>query len=309
MSVLVGPVGHHGAPFETQTEYIARTRLDGREVYSFGEFWPDSEIRFVPGEQITDMVVWDPGWLRGEAVFQRLFELKQEQQLRVVGVYSDWFAAWNGEAVRRLGTRRSLDLCDRVVIDRYGAAAIRRRGYHGEIRVVDEYLSYGRLPTRGDDPDLVARTPELHPQAERDLDVVFVGHDHTGYVWQRPWLLDHLEWHCQAHDLSYVVSDGISAERLEELLLRAKIAFNTQLGTQPNMRCYEAAACGAVLVTDPPSIPGAFTYHSIDRACAIIDAMLRSPGARQLAAEQQTRWVALHSPSQVWTRILAAACD
>jgi Glycosyl transferases group 1 len=309
VSVFLLPVGHHGAPFETQTEYPARCIIDGREVYTAGELWPDSEIRFVPEEQITHMVVWDPGWLRGEQAFQTLYDLKCEERLKVTGVYSDWFAAWNGEAVRRLGTKRSLDLCDRVVIDRYGAAAIRRRGYHGEVRVLDQYLSYGRLPTRGGDPSLVARTPELHPQAERDLDVVFVGYDHTGYVWQRPWLLDQLEAYCCDRRLEAVISDGITAERLEELLLRAKVAFNTQLGTQPNMRCYEAAACGAVLLTDQPPIPGCFQYADMQRARVALDVLLNSPAARQRAVERQTRWVADHSPNLVWQRILAAACD
>lgn len=310
MSVLVGPVGHAGHPFALQTEYIARRWFGDHLVYSFGETWPDSEIGFVPEDEVTHIILWDPAWLRGEPVIEMFDRLREENDVQIVGVYSDWFAGWyGGEAARRSGTRRSLDLCDRVLIDRYGAAALKRWGYPGEIRVLDQYLTYGRLLTRGADDDLVARTPQDYPQAKRDLDVVFVGNDHPGYVWNRPWLLDHLEAICQANGITCVIGHEYTARELEDLLLRAKIAFNTQLGTQPNMRCYEAAACGALLVTNPPTVPGSYRYETPYQIERVLQAMLGAPAGRQLEVERQTRWVLDHTPNRTWQRIIDAACD
>jgi len=309
MSILLGPVGHAGHPFNDQTDFPQRRYLWGEEVYTFGTLWGDSEIEFIPATPLTHLVIWDPAWLHGEPALEKLYRYAQEHELRVVGVYSDWFAGWHGETCKRVGTKRSLDICHRIIIDSYGEAALRRWGYPGEIRVLDQYLSYGRLPVRGGDHQAVLRTAETHPQEDRPTDVCFIGHDHAGYIWNRAYMLDQLQAACDAYGWTSVIGKGYTAAQLEDHLTQAKVCFNCQLGSQPNMRAYEAAACGAVLVTNPPLIPGAFRYQTIGHAVTLIRRLVHDAELRRAAAAEQSVWAVEHTPLLVWQRILELACD
>jgi hypothetical protein len=305
-TLLVGPVTHLGAPFPAVPgEAIIRGEVAGRDVCSFGEahFGLDVDQDIWVGEPaVGAIILWDPSWIREGVGERRLHRMREHYQCPVVGVMSDWFAGWHGPQMKRIGTKRALDFCDRVIIDPYGASAIRRWGYKGEIRELRSYLSYGRLPTAGRlglNRDVLGRY--------RYTDVCFVGHDHPGFIWQRPMILDAVTRACEARGWSYEIGADRTAEEMERLLQHAKVVCNPQLGTQPNMRCYEAAASGAALVCDAPAPPGAWQFIHPQDAVHAIRTLLEYADERLRCQQSVFDWVQNHTPELTWERIFDTA--
>lgn len=309
MSLLVGPVTHVGAPFSAPLAELVVEQLVGSHLcYVFGDGFLDTEadVYVKPSEPVTHIVLWDPSWIREGPAERRLIKLRARYpDAVVVGVFSDWFAGWyGGRSVHRLGTRRALDFCNVAIIDRYGAAALRRWGWGGRINVLDHFLSYGRLPTIG--PGLLDLAMLDLP---RSYDVAFIGHNHAGFVWQRSYALEVVEEAALELGWTVRIAAGLSAAEMEAVLLDSKIVVNWQLGTQMNMRCYEAAACGCALVTNEPAPPGAYYAESAAGLVHGIEFLLTRPAQLRRAREAVRSWVENRSPEHTWQRIFDTALD
>lgn len=90
-------------------------------------------------------------------------------------------------------------------------------------------------------PDAHARAPA---PAQRDLDVVFVGHVLPIHSRRRA-LLDRLRVRFRLEE-----RQGVFGEDMARLHARAKVVFNCSLAGDLNMRVFEGLASGAVVVTD-----------------------------------------------------------
>ncbi|MEZ0371177.1 MAG: glycosyltransferase [Candidatus Sericytochromatia bacterium] len=103
---------------------------------------------------------------------------------------------------------------------------------------------YGWWPCYGHDP--------LHhfliPALERPYDVVFLGNmDYNTHRVRNPWL----ERLCRLGDrYTVLISDRYSGDDYTRLYNQSKIAFNFEQRKVLNMRTYEAAACGALVMCE-----------------------------------------------------------
>lgn len=133
--------------------------------------------------------------------------------------------------------------------------------------------------------------------AERDLDLVFVGHVRPWHARRRE-LLDALG---QRFDLT--VRSGVFGDAMARLHARARVAFNCSLNGDLNMRVYEALASGALLVTDHVEnglgdlfghAEHLLLYRSQDEAAALIQRALNRPRWAREIADRGQRLVTTH---------------
>lgn len=325
MSYLVGPVGVLGHPFRHGGhELVVERQVGGRLCYAFDSKWLHTDLEFEPAEEVQAVVVWDPAWLRrgvlGHEVqeLRRVWEISRKLEVPLVAVYSDWFAGWETTNTR-IGTKDSVMHMDAIVIDPAGKAALRecipplkitdpRDRRYRPIVPLTNLMSYGRLPVLGGDPQQVLQVPEKHPQAGRSIDVSYVGHAHPGNVVLRSYYLRALRDMCESSGMTYWFTDKATPDELERVYLDSKVVFNHSLGSTLNMRCFEALACGAVLLTDSHNI-GNWSLHGVEYPYGGLQDMrlalrglLDNPEVRQEHAEMGVQWAVQHSPDAVWGR-------
>src|SRR5262249_38900735 len=142
-----------------------------------------------------------------------------EAPLPLVGLAQDWTWQWHHYL-------RVLPLCDLVLTDRPGVAALARAG-----------ISHA-LPANlyGVGPRFVGGAPGQ----ERDIDILFIGNLHPAVQRERqPWLGRVARL---AARRNVVIASGVFGDAYRALLRRAKIVFNRSARGEANMRCFEAAA-------------------------------------------------------------------
>jgi Glycosyl transferases group 1 len=102
---------------------------------------------------------------------------------------------------------------------------------------------------------------------------------------------------------------------MESRLLQSKICFNCSLGTGLNMRVYEAAASGCVLLTDNWNIENlrltdfAVFYNSVESMERQITELLASRTLRKEKSEAGVRWAARRNPLWTWSRVVDVALE
>lgn len=308
-ALLIGPVEDIGHPFPAQRHEIPRRRVIGDSiVYSFGRPFLYEPIGIEPEEPIEAVAVWDPCWLRldpdkrGE--IERLRALATQFNAPLVGLFGDWFAGWR--SIPGFATPEIVQAFDAVVTDAAGAATIRdHTDFSGTVVATSHMLTYGRLPTLGDDPGGVANAAT---ERHREIDVCCISYAHASVVWQRPFYLDLVRRLCDQKGWTCVIRADISAAHMETLYLRSRVVFNCSLGSQLNCRAYEALACGCHLLTDGWNLeastlpPGVALYHRPEQLEEELEILLRAPPD----ATKYLPWVLAHGPQETWKRNLDA---
>lgn len=323
--IVTGPAEALGHPFRVVTEVPLERQIARHRTMSFGTKWLYSDLRVILPEDVDAVVLWDPGWLRtgtGEGAIdeiRRVWELAQEWDAPVVGLYSDWFAAWKVDT-GIIGTLASTMFCDALIVDPAGAASLRASAHplrvedpgdhrYRPIREMDSFLTYGRLPRIGGGLDV-----EVPPTSERDIDVAMVSTLHPQHVVLRPYYVQAMRLICDRNGWSFEFTDKATAEEMEELYLRSKVVFNVSLGSQPNCRVAEALACGALLLTDDWNIGiGEVPCHTFADRRELEETLtaLFAASDDTLARFQEAglAWAGRHTPERVWGRVLGAALE
>lgn len=325
LGIAIGPTETLGHPFRIVTEVPLRREVGKHTVYAFGTKWLYSELAIVPDEDVEAVIVWDPGWLRtgtGEGAIDELrkvWELAHGWGAPVVGLYSDWFAAWKVEA-GIIGTKASTMYMDALIVDPAGAEALRQSIHplsitnpldqrYRPIAEVESFLTYGRLPRIGG-----GELAEMKPLHERSVDVAMVSTLHPQHVVLRPYYVKAMREACRDLGLTFEFKNSLKAEEMEELYLDTKVVFNVSLGSQPNCRVHEALACGCVLLTDSWNIGlgdvPCLRYESASHLRERL-AMFKhySPAHWQEHQDAALRWAQEHTPDKTWTEVIDTALD
>lgn len=329
MSFILGPAGSLGHPFCATHDIPVRREIGGRIVYAFDNAWLYRDLELIPEEPVEAVVVWDPSWRRAGSdeearsvnELHLLWELAHKHDAPLIGVYSDWFAAWEAR-FDMIGTPKSVIYMDAIIIDPVGAASIRAAVAPMRIRdqqdtryrpiiEMDNYLTYGRLPTLGGNFEKVANVLVDHPHENRSIDVSFIGHKHPAAVLLRSWHLEYLIQICEASGFSYVIDDNHSAKKMEDVLLDTRVCFNSALGSQLNCRVHEAFAAGCLLLTENFNVANwsmfsaATLYRNVQDMKWQLRRLLSMDGVEANHRAQPGVYFALkHTPERVWIDVL-----
>lgn len=321
--IVAGPAEQLGHPFRIITEVPLERQIGRHRTLSFGTRWLYSDLNVSLDEPVEAVVVWDPGWLRtgeGEGAInemQRVWDLAQEWDAPIVGLYSDWFAAWKVDT-GIVGTKSSTMYMDAIIIDCAGASALRHSIHPLTVKDPNDrrfvpmlegldFLTYGRLPRVGG-----GLMPDKKPIHERSIDVCMVSTLHPQHVVLRPYYVDQVQKVCDQHGWEFHWTDRASAEEMEALYLDSKVVFNASLGTQPNCRVYEALACGALLLTDGwnigmKNVPCARYTDAWELEILLRDLLTMDKASQMRAQLQGLLWAEQRSPEKTWERVLDEA--
>jgi len=323
MAVAVGPAETVGHPFRVATEVPVERDIGGHRTFAFGTKWLYSDLDVTFDEKIDAVIVWDPGWLRtgtGEGAkheLQILWDRAQEWDAPIVGLYSDWFAAWKVDSGIS-GTIGSVMFCDAIIVDGPGKAAMTHsiaplrvheptdRRFR-PIAMMERFLTYGRLPRVGGHLDV-----EMKKIHERDIDVCMVSTLHPQHVVLRPYYVDKMESICRLNGWAFEWTDKASAAEMEELYLNSKVVFNCSLGSQPNCRVYEGLACGALLLTDGwnvgmDGVPGTRYINPFALEYQLKELLDMDARRQDGMQEAGLEWAQRHSPEKTWANVIDAA--
>ena len=318
--IAAGPVETLGHPFRIVTEVPLERQIGKHRTFSFGTKWLYSDLDVQFDENIEAVVVWDPGWLRtgtGEGAIhelQKIWDFAQEWKAPVIGLFSDWFAAWEVEQ-GIIGTKAATMYMDAIIVDHAGESALRHSIHPLTVKdpndrrfcpmlANDWFLTYGRLPRIGGGLDV-----EMKPPAEREVDVAMVSTLHPQHVLLRPYYVDKVAEICDRHGWSFQWTDKASAEEMEALYLNSKVCFNVSLGSQPNCRVYEGLAAGCLLLTDSwnigmKNVPCA-KYQSAEDLESQLGYLLSLPANSQALLQMAgLGWAAQRTPESTWEKIL-----
>lgn len=325
VGVVIGPAETLGHPFRSVTEVPLRREVEGHTVYAFGTKWLYSALEIVPDEDVEAVIVWDPGWCRtgtGEGAIdelRKIWELAQEWDAPLIGLFSDWFAAWKVDH-GIVGTKSATMYCDGIIVDPAGAESLRtsvhplsvtdrRDQRYRPVWEMESFLTYGRLPRVGG-----GESAPMLPLDEREVDVAMVSTLHPQHVVLRPYYVKAMRDACADLKLRFEFTDRASAEEMEELYLNSKVVFNVSLGSQPNCRVAEALACGCVLLTDSwnigmKNVPCYRFRSAEDIVTKLGEFSVYDHDDWQACQSASLRWAQMNTPTRVWERIIDAALD
>jgi tetratricopeptide (TPR) repeat protein len=149
----------------------------------------------------------------------------EEADCFTVGIVGDWNLG--AQAVGLIG-----GAFDLLVADGSGCERLRSLGFDNVVYA----------PLWGYDPRVFRRLPGV----KRDLDIVLVGNFNHEVQRERARWLARVARMSRKHRVC--LTSGIYGEDYVRLLNRARIVFNRSIRGEINMRVYEAAACGALLM-------------------------------------------------------------
>jgi len=224
MHVLIGPSDR---PIQPETHSLAQ--VAGHALLSYGK---DADVPWNPAvDDFTDILSrLPPGWLPDLVIFcspeyhpvPRGIENADCPTAAIIG---DWNLG--GQAIHLIGS-----MFDVLATDRAGSERLRAIGHSNVVYV--PFFSYS--------PDTNYRMEDV----VRDLDVVMVGNFHGEIQRDRaPWVARVTS---QSDRWKVVMTSGVFGEEYARLMNRAKIVFNRSIRGEINMRVYEAAACGALVL-------------------------------------------------------------
>jgi tetratricopeptide (TPR) repeat protein len=288
--VLLGPLNRHA-------HRAVLDELDGLDVLAFDR--ADADLRFDPAREPlenlwarlprgwrADLLLW---WSPEYALLPEGIERCPVPSIVALG---DWnLGLW--------ATAPLLEAFDWVVTDRAGVRAL-----GPQLGVpVDHWPMFSF--------DRALHRPE--PHQERDIEVLFVGNLNPDVQTERmPWLgrLVRLGGRRRV-----VIASGVYGEAYADLLRRARIVWNRSIRGELNMRAYEAAASGALLLMEADNLEVRDVF-SDGVSCALYDAAtlervietyLGAPSRLEAVAEAGWRRVQSETYRAHFERLLAAA--
>ncbi len=194
--------------------------------------------------------------------------------------------------------RRALPLCDLVLTDAPSARKLRAAGLqHVEA-----------APLFGGDRALLEHA---WPDAERDIDVLFVGNlDRAVQRRRLPWLG---RLAALAGRYNVVIASGAFGADYYGLLARARVVFNRSVRGECNRRVWEAAAAGALLFQEEGNleVPGVLrggehcVYYTEENLEERLAYYLENEGERRKVAAAAHALAAGHGFAAAWQGVLA----
>jgi hypothetical protein len=204
----------------------------------------------------------------------------------------DWNLQWHW-------FRRRLRSCERVLTDRPGVEALAREG-----------IAHARAANLFACERAFLDGP--WPEAERDIDLLFVGNFHPAVQRER------LAWLGRLAGLGrrwrVVLRTGVFGDEYRHLLGRARIVFNRSIRGECNRRAFEAAAAGALLFqeADNPEVPAYFragteyVAYRGDNLEALLEHYLAHEEERAAIAAAARARVREHGFEDLWQAQMAA---
>jgi GT2 family glycosyltransferase len=212
-----------------------------------------------------------------------------------VGLAPDWNLLWHYY-------RSRLSSCDLVYTDAQGAQLLKAEG-HARVRP-GNLCGAERGFLEGD-----------WPEAQRDIDILFVGNLNPAVQQERmPWLgrLARLgrRWRV-------VVRSGAGGDSYRRLLARARVVFHYSARHKCGRRAFEAAAAGAVIFqeADNRELPAFFrdrqecVYYRADDLEQLLDHYLEHEDERRALAESARGRVRECSFADFWEKLSGDAAE
>jgi glycosyltransferase involved in cell wall biosynthesis/tetratricopeptide (TPR) repeat protein len=168
----------------------------------------------------------------------------------VVGLAADWNLLWHGYR----GVLPSLDL---VLTDTAGVRAMEKEGiwwvWQANLFGLESGWEEMQSVQKGTVPwAREGRPPFEDTEADRDIDILFVGNLHPAVQRERlPWLARVARL---ADRRRVSILQGVQGEEYRRLLGRTRIAFNRSIRGECNLRVFEAVAAGALLFQEAENL-------------------------------------------------------
>lgn len=263
------------------TEYLHATRLRG-ECLVFGhKADPGLDLHIGPTDSWNDILARMPtGWVPDYVVLRVEYATVPfglwSAPVPLIGLAGDANLLWTVY-------RRVLPRCDLVLADSPSIAALTRSGL-ADVWPADLY-GCGRSWL------------EEHPEAERDIDVLFVGNLHPAVQRERQRWLGKLA--ALAGRWRIRIATGVFGAAYRDLMRRSRIVFNRSIRGESNQRVAETIAAGALLfqergnseVAKRVGEPTGCIFYDEDNFDALIDHYLEDENARKAVVELAGRWL------------------
>ncbi len=204
----------------------------------------------------------------------------------LVAFAPDWQLQWHA-------TRRRLRAVERILTDQPGVEVLAREG-----------IDHARPANLFACPESFQAGP--WPDAERDIDVLFVGNLHPAVQRER------LAWLGRLARLAdrwrVTICEGVFGDDYRRLLGRARIVFNRSVRGECNRRAFEAAAAGALLFQEADNRETAQFFrdrqecvcYTADDLEALLDHYLTHEDDRRPIAEAARARVRQYAFEDLW---------
>ncbi len=196
----------------------------------------------------------------------------------VVALAHDPNLLWNGY-------QHTLPLADLVLTDALSAERFQRAGL-AHVRPANLF---------GLDRHFLAGIDT--PEAERDIDVLFVGNLHPAVQGPRSRWLGRLGLLAGRYQVR--IAAGVFDEKYSALLRRAKLVFNPAVRGECNLRAFEAAASGAVLLQEADNAEVRDFLEPESEYASYTDTDFENVVERLLAGEETRRAMAARARERV----------
>ncbi|HEY9841173.1 MAG TPA: glycosyltransferase [Candidatus Obscuribacterales bacterium] len=206
--------------------------------------------------------------------------------------------------------RAYLDAFDHVCCDRLLLQTLQARGYAN--------ASY--WPAYGFDPGMLQADPFTEPYSapgadhdqERDIDICFLGNVNPNTYPQRNRLLRQLAGlqRPDGRPWRIVIRHQVGYPHYPAMLRRSKIVFNHGLRREMNLRAYEAAACGALLLMEEDNLevrdflPGACVLYNEQNLTERVSYYLEHASEREAIARRGQELIQAHCYEAQFERLL-----
>ncbi|QEH32406.1 hypothetical protein OJF2_08760 [Aquisphaera giovannonii] len=185
----------------------------------------------------------------------------------IVGLAADWNLLWHYYRLR-------LPTCDLSFTDEPGVDRLRAAGISGVVAANLFGCERGLLEREW-------------PAGPRDIDILYVGSLHPAEKRERlPWLARMAlglgrRWRV-------LIRAGVDGEDYRRLLARARLVLNVSVRGECNLRAFEAAAAGAVLLQERANREIGRYFHD-GESCALFDETDLEPVAEALLGDEARR--------------------
>jgi glycosyl transferase family 1 len=233
---------------------------------------------------------WRPDFVALFLAYRAIPPCLWDAPVPVVGLAADWSVLWHRY-------RHAVPRCDVVFTDARGVRMLRYAGV--------ENVRHGNL--YGCARELLVDAPE----ADRDIDVLYVGSLHPAQKVDRLSRIGRIV-RAFADDWNVVVRNDVEQHEYRRLLLRARIVFNHAVRGECNLRTFEAIAGGALLFQEEENeevrqylAPGLeYVSYTPETLEPLLERYLDDEPARARMASAAHERAASFSFDALWTEIV-----
>jgi predicted O-linked N-acetylglucosamine transferase (SPINDLY family)/GT2 family glycosyltransferase len=248
-----------------------------------GDSWEDVLGRLPPG--------WHPDCVFLYLPYTTVPSCLWSAPVPLIGLALDWNLLWHAY-------RHALPRCDLILTDAPGVVCMQRAG-RGHARVAQLF---------GLDRTFTEAAPAK--EAERDIDVLFVGNMHAAVQRERLAWLGRLA--ALGERWRVVLATGVFGDDYRALLRRARVVFNRSIRGERNLRVAEAAWAGALLLQEEGNEETAAHFHD-RRECVfynednledLLEHYLSHEDERRTIAEAARRRAPEFAFDRLWAEVL-----